>query len=210
VLDDTPEDVIAAVLHSQEKLLWAGRPPLGIRFCWADLFHIPFTVLWCAGAVAGETIFIVFAVQGRATLVAALVPLPFVIMGAYITVGRFMFDAKARARTYYVVTSERVIIILGLFWRKVKSFDLDTLSQVTLREKRDGSGMIQFGCKTFWDYYRTFGHSWGDRCSWPGKSWHQMPHFELASDARQTYELIESLRAAKQGEPETLPDRRDQ
>src|ERR1700683_2864858 len=135
---ETPEEVIAAELNHQEKLLWAGRPPLGVRFCWLDLFYIPLTTVWFAGIVVGVAIAIVAGVP-FVNFLYLLAVVPFVIVGAYFTVGRFFHDAKARARTYYVVTSERVIIISGIFRRRTKSFYLDRLDKVTLRERRDGS-----------------------------------------------------------------------
>jgi hypothetical protein len=40
-------------LASDEKVLWRGEPRNGIRFVWADLFIVPFSLLWTFGVTAG-------------------------------------------------------------------------------------------------------------------------------------------------------------
>ncbi len=71
--------------------------------------------------------------------------IPFVLVGLYIVLGRFIVDAMNRAKTFYGVTNERIIIITGLFFREVKSLNLRTLTDVSLSERGDGSGTITFG-----------------------------------------------------------------
>jgi hypothetical protein len=49
---------------------------------------------------------------------------PFVLVGIYLIFGRFLVEAKQGERTFYGVTDERVLVVAGLFGRKVQSLSL--------------------------------------------------------------------------------------
>jgi hypothetical protein len=185
---DQAEEVIRAELGPGERLLWAGRPPLGLILRAIDVFLIPFSLLWGGFAIYWE----VSVIQGGAPLFLALWGVPFVLLGLYLMIGRFIVDARQRARIFYAVTSERIMIVSGLFSRKVKSLSLDTLTDVSLTERGNGAGMITFGpVPPIYGWYAGAG--------WPGMGLYGAPCFELPSDARQVYEVIRSAqRAAKQ------------
>src|SRR5678816_4482690 len=70
--------------------------------------------------------------------------IPLVGAAIYLLIGRFWGDAWQRARTTYAVTNERIIIEHGLFKPTSTSIDLRTLSEVTVRERKDGAGTITF------------------------------------------------------------------
>lgn len=57
----------------------------------------------------------------------------------------FLVDARLRQRTFYGLTDQRVIIIRGVFQREVKSINLKTMSDLSLSERRDRTGTINFG-----------------------------------------------------------------
>ena len=111
-------------------------------------------------------------------------------------------DARQRAATVYAVTSERVVIVSGLFMRCVKSLSIDTITDVSLTERGEGAGTITFGPVPpfYW---------WYGGAGWPGFGHQAVPRFELAADARQVYEIIRGgQRAAKrQAEPGPAADR---
>jgi hypothetical protein len=126
-------------------------------------------------------------------LIGVLFSLPFVLVGLYLLIGRFVIDAKERANTYYGVSNERIIIISGLFSRKIKSLNLDTLSDLSLTESRNGSGVITFGPVPPW--FAGYGMHGG---VWPGMN--IVPNFEQVREAREVYEVIRvDQRNAKQG-----------
>jgi Bacterial PH domain len=174
-------------LGPREEVLWAGQPRGGLMLRAADGFLIPFSLLWGGFAIFWEA----SVIASGAPWFFAIWGVPFVLVGLYIMVGRFWVDARQRAQTSYAVTSERVIILSGLFVRQMKSLSLDTLSDVTLTERRDGSGTITFGpCPPFYGWYGGGG--------WP-TAHRAVPAFELADEARQVYEIIrEAQRAAKE------------
>jgi hypothetical protein len=69
----------------------------------------------------------------------------FLAIGLYILFGRYFIDMRRRASTYYAITDERAIILSGTFRRKIKSPNLRTVSDITVSQRRDGTGTISFG-----------------------------------------------------------------
>ncbi len=100
----------------------------------------------------------------------------------YIVFGRFIVDARSRDRTFYGVTSERVIIVDGLFSRQTKSISLRTLGDISLTERADGSGTITFG--------RAHPMAYRLPAGWPGAGRYAAPAFEMLDRAKDVYEFI--------------------
>ncbi len=109
---------------------------------------------------------------------------PFVGVGIYIVIGRFFVEAKQRTRTFYAVTNERILIVSGVFSRKVKSLNLRTLADLSLTERKNGEGSISFGGG------RPFGGMFGGMWAWPGASSQIGPRFDLIPQARDVFEVI--------------------
>ena len=158
-----------------------------MTLCAADAFLIPFSLMWGGFAIFWETTVII---QG-APFFFMLWGIPFVVVGLYLILGRFWVDAKRRAKTYYGVTSERVIIISGLFRRSIKSLNIDTLTDLSLTEKGDRSGAITLGPTNPW-------HGWVGGSNWPGAAQYSSPTLEWIDNARHVYETIrDAQREAK-------------
>lgn len=126
-----------------ETLLWSGQPKKGIVFRTIDIFLIPFSLLWAGGVIGGFTA----ALSSDAPPVIALFAIPFVLAGLFMVFGRFLIDAKMRAKTFYGLTDDRIIIKSGLFTTKIKSLNIRSLSDIEYDEKNDGSGTITVGPK---------------------------------------------------------------
>jgi len=171
-------------LGAGEQVVWSGRPRQGLVLRSSDALAIPFSLIWCGFAIFWEH----GVVTSNAPAFFALWGIPFVLAGLYMVVGRFFFDARQRARTFYAVTSERILIISGVFSRKIKSLSLRTLTDVSLTESRNGEGDIAFGAQNTFPSF--FGNS-----GWPGAQ-QQSPKFELVSNAKSVYEQI---RGAQRG-----------
>jgi hypothetical protein len=88
--------------------------------------------------------------------------------------GRFIVDARERERTFYGITSERIIIVSGLFSRRTKSLNLRTLTDISLIERPDGSGTITFGPT------HPVGQ-WAAPGAWPGAGRYAPPAFEMSA-----------------------------
>lgn len=134
------EDKIAGTLDAGERLLWSGQPATGIRFRTADWYMIPFSLLWGGFAIFWE----VMAFQDKAPLFFRFWGMPFVLVGLYLIAGRFIWDARRRARTSYAVTDRRLLLVSGSRSQVTTSLSLRTLPAITLAERADGSGDIVF------------------------------------------------------------------
>jgi hypothetical protein len=171
--------VIQSELEPGESLLWAGQPVQGIKLRGSDIFMIPFSFLWGGFAIFWEY----SAIENGAPFFFLLFGVPFVLVGLYIMFGRFFVGAKQRAKTFYGLSTERVIIVSGLFSKKVKSLNLRTLTDVSLSESSGGYGSISFGNTL------PFFAMMGDM-SWPGMEQYVGPRFDLVSHAKQVYQQI--------------------
>jgi hypothetical protein len=171
--------VLQLPVERGERQLWAGAPRQGVVLRPSDAFMIPFSLMWGGFAVFWETM----AVRTGGPGFFPLFGLPFVAVGLYVTVGRFLVDARRRGRTSYFVTSNRVVIVGGAFTPETKSLSLATLTDVSMTERPDGSGTITFGAVN--PRYAMYAGM-----SWPGMP--QVPSFEMIPDVRRVYSIIQS------------------
>ena len=96
---------------------------------------IPFSLMW-----GGFSFFWEYeAVKSGGPLFFDLWGVPFLLVGLYMIVGRFFYEAMLRSRTYYGLTNQRVIIISGLLSQTVKSLQVKPLPTWHCRRKRRGS-----------------------------------------------------------------------
>jgi hypothetical protein len=177
-MQEEPEEVIAQELVPGEDLLWAGRAHRGL-FCESTDWVV---------AILGLMI-CAFAVYWDVTAILAGAPLPMLVFGAlifvslfYLSFGRFLLEAWERSRASYGVTTERVIIVSKSFRRSVTSLNLDTITDLSLTERRGGAGTITFLPPSFTD--RMFYHYRVSALA--------MPKFELPDEANKTFDLIRS------------------
>lgn len=181
---EKPESIIQAELEDSEQLLWAGQPKQGVTLRGSDAFMIPISLMWGGFAIFWEVLAlsIFFSAEETPPLGAIIFPLfglPFVVVGLYMIFGRFIVDSKRRRKTFYGLTDQRIIVISGLFSRKIKSMNLRTLSDISLSEKSDRTGTITFGPIHPMS-------AWFGNMSWPGMP-HAGPSFEMIQDAKKVY-----------------------
>ena len=151
-----------------------------------DACMIPFSLFWGG-----------FAIFWEATVIAAGAPLffllwgiPFVLVGLYMIVGRFFVDARIRAKTLYGLTDRRVVIISGLFSITTRSLPLRTLHEISVQERRDGSGTVLFG------HAQRLAAMFAGM-PWPGTGSYQTPAFEHIPHTRRVHDqVLEAQRAA--------------
>lgn len=173
-------------IDSDESLLWVGKPKQGLVLKGSDGFMIPFSLMWGGFAVFWEYT----AIKGGAPLLFALWGLPFVFIGLYMIFGRFFFDSARRDNTIYGITQNRIIIKTGVFKKSIKSLNIQTISDVTLNEKGNGSGTIILGPEPgFSGMFRGTG--------WPGANKTMAPSLEMIPDVRKVYRTITDLQRYK-------------
>jgi hypothetical protein len=174
-IDGMPDQQIADQLYldSGERLLWTGYPVQGIRLRASDGFLVPFSVMWGGFAIFWE----VMAFREGAPFFVRLWGVPFVAVGLYLIVGRFFWDAYCRGRTVYALTDRRIIIVDGGFSRSSRTVNLKTLPELSLTERRDGTGDIALGASV------------GVSGRWPSREV-QPPALELLPNVRKVFDLI--------------------
>ena len=159
-------------LLPDEKLLWVGKPKGGIVLRTVDFFLVPFTLAWFGG------VFSIFFVVPFPMMLFAI---PFLIVGLYVSIGRFYYDMKLRSKTFYGITNNRIIVKSGIIKKTVDTFNIRTLQKLNIQEKSDGSGNIKIGLDTF--PFSGFAIS-----GWPGIK--PTPQLERIPDVRSVYNMI--------------------
>jgi hypothetical protein len=175
---DPIEPRLAQHLDAGERLLWSGHPRQGLWVRRSDALLIPFSLLWGGFAFFWEAM----VIRQGAPWFFALWGIPFVCTGAYLIAGRFFWDARRRSATCYGVTDRRVIILSGVRSPQVRSVNLRTLAEVSVREGRDGSGDIVLGASMPMSGVAASG--------WPGMSANSPPTLEGVSRARDVHTVI--------------------
>lgn len=181
-MNNLPED-IRCELSGTEQVLWFGQPRQGVVVRGSDVFLIPFSLMWCGFAIFWE-MSVLKAPNASGFFV--FWGLPFIAVGVYMVVGRFFAESKQRSRTFYAVTSERILIVSGLFSRKVKSLSLRTLADLSIVESANSEGSISFGAGS------PFSSMFASMPNWPGLEAHVGPRFDLISNAKSVFEIIRS------------------
>lgn len=169
-------------LDAGESLLWSGKPKQGIKLRASDALMIPFSLMWGGFAFYWESSVISLGTH----FFLKLWGIPFVLMGVYLIIGRFLFDARRRKNTMYGITENRIIIKSGVFKESIKSLHIKTLSNITLVEKNDKSGTIVLGNESgFSEMLRGTG--------WPGADRNMAPAIEMIDNVRPVYRKINEL-----------------
>lgn len=137
-------DDIDRQLLSGERLLWRSSPVPGALFRPIDAFLIPFSIFWAGFAIFWNGA-VWLAPASGSDWFFKLWGLPFLVAGAYITVGRFIHDSAIRRSLTYAVTDRRALIVRRKrSGTSTRSFDLARLPALELQEKGNGLGSILF------------------------------------------------------------------
>lgn len=120
-----------------EYVLWTGKPGKGGIFSKRDIFLIPFSAAWFGFAVFWE----ILALKSGAPISFILFGLPFIAIGFYISIGRFIHEKLSHKRTFYAITNKNVIFKSG---KKVRILDRDNLPALDMTVFKDGRGTISF------------------------------------------------------------------
>lgn len=159
-----------------EQVKWHGAPGRGIRFQGTDALAIPGSLLWAGFAV----FWVATAAKNGAPWFFVAWGVPFVIVGSYISVGRFFADAYRRKHTHYLLTERRAIVVTTRPLRRVRSVYLASLEEIQLVGERNGAGSLIFGSRAV-----------------AGRGTPASPRFEWIDEVRKVYALALEAQAAE-------------
>ncbi len=172
---EKPAARFSAIGVSEDKIQWTGSPAQGLKLSKGDIALIPFSLMWGGFAFFWETM----AVRSGGPLFMQLWGIPFVLIGIYIILGRFFWDAYVRANTFYALTEDTAFILRAGLGGSVSTIYLPTVNNMSMRLSRDGSGSIYFGAEPqFWQESPWVG--WGSN--------NVSPVFRLITNAASVYE----------------------
>ena len=148
LIDPEASSKLQTELLSGESVLWAGRPNSSVIFHSDDWYLIPFSLFWVAFTTFWE-----WGASGHwsnsakngPSLLMTLWGIPFILLGQYMLWGRFLYDAWLKRRTYYGVTSRRILIVQDGWTRKTSFNYIDVLP--TLQKEGSDTGTLWFGPK---------------------------------------------------------------
>jgi len=135
-------------LRSDESVLWASQPQRKVIFRkdWYD-WYVILIGLFVSGvllsnAYHGWSTWGIWARRG--VFVPMLIFAAFFVFGQYLLWGRFAYTAWRKGRTYYAVTTKRVMVLNAGSTRKITDMYFAKLDSVSLAARADGIGTIEF------------------------------------------------------------------
>jgi len=130
-------------MMADEYILWKGKPEQGNLITRQDIFMIPFSIVWCGFAIFWE----VTAILEGGPLFFCLWGIPFVCVGLYMVIGRFLHIKYLRNRTFYVITNKKIIRSQN---NRIDILDGKTMPPIYIEAFANGNGTIRFGVQTYW------------------------------------------------------------
>lgn len=132
-----PYDFCRRYMTEDEYILWKGHPEKGNIFTGREAVMLPFSIVWLSFAVYWE----ITALRSGSNWFMVLWGLPFVAIGAYLLIGRFIMTAYLRTRTFYVITNRKLMIRKG---SRIQIHDGRNLPPMNLVIHKNGNGTILF------------------------------------------------------------------
>jgi len=138
-------------LLKDEKILWTGQPETSVLFTKADIYLVPFSLLFGGFAIFWEmsVLFMKDESGQGAPIFFLLFGIPFVLIGLYLIFGRFIWKNFKKKRTYYAVTDKRVIVVTKTFSENIIAEFIDRIPSISKTISSAGIGSIRFG-NTSW------------------------------------------------------------
>jgi hypothetical protein len=182
-------------LLRDEKILWVGQPETSLFFTGADIFLVPFSLLWGGFAIFWELsvlseFFHTHEGKSAMPIIFPLFGIPFVIIGFYFIFGRFIYKNWKKHKTYYAVTNKRVLVLTKLFSRSLNAVNIDTIPTINKTVRSNNIGTIKFGnvnwmismySNTGMDFFGSFGGV-------------DSPTFYDIKDVNKVHEIVNQLR----------------
>ena len=149
------EQIFQKYLLRDEKTVWTGQPEAGVHFSPEDEYLIPLTLLLGGGLIvwglsALPNLSIDLTPAENASYLWGVVIIPYLwfiialLAGLYLIVGRFVYKAWKKKRTYYALTNKRLLWISEAFGKLFNELYIENISDITSHVRSDGIGRLDF------------------------------------------------------------------
>ena len=138
-------------------------------------------LVWCGIAVFPQ---IMFMIRGDWSGSNALFSVPFIVIGFYFILGRFLLDIWVRRGMQYAVTNKRILILRSGPFSKFTALNLDRLTDVSINESASGRGTIRFGAPV---------SAWGRNNNVATPALDPTPQFLRIENARSVFDQIQQM-----------------
>jgi hypothetical protein len=173
-----------------ERILWSGQPAQGLLLTGQDAFVIPFSLFWC-GAISIPVVGLLS--HPEKADIGGLFLVPFVLIGLYMLVGRFLIDAWIRRGVQYAVTDKRILIWRPGPFSKFTSLNLDRLPGLSISERASGRGTIRFGEPMTMQWGMRWGRNYNNNLGSAMPSLDPTPQFLAIENARSVFDRIQQV-----------------
>lgn len=184
-------DAVQNLLLENEKILWIGRPSLKMRLSSADIFMLPFSIIWfvCVLSmcidynysnlynmtsqfkmhVPAVSLFIYLFVTN-------LLFIPFLLVGCYFLIGWRLRARKKKKTMYFAITDKRLFCYSRFRKERIEETDIKDINDISVSyRQKDGIGTLVI-----------------DSESEKGQKSENRICFRDIEDARHVYEILSS------------------
>jgi hypothetical protein len=109
-----------------------------------DSFLVPISLLWGGFMMLWEAEVAGLLRPRNPNILLVLIGIPFVVAAQYLIWGRFLHAAWKKKRTFYAVTTRRVIVVQHGLQRQTASANIDALPTLTRENGPNRTGTVRF------------------------------------------------------------------
>ena len=136
--------VIQPELFAGESIRWAGQSNTSVIFHKDDSFLVPISLFWGGFMMLWEAEVAGLLRPRNPNILLVLIGIPFVLAAQYLIWGRFLHAAWKKKRTFYALTTRRVIVVQHGLQRQTASANIDALPTLTRENGPNGTGTVRF------------------------------------------------------------------
>lgn len=135
-MDPTDYEWARPYLHSDEQILWRGKPAKLHVF---ESVEEPFLVFGCIWTALALFFFVIPTLRTESFGFNWIISILFLLVGMYVPFGRLLQKALCLHNASYVITSYRVLVRIR---KRVHFYNKSELPPVTVIRYSDGEGSI--------------------------------------------------------------------
>jgi hypothetical protein len=173
-------ELFGPMLRAGETIVWTGKPKSGIRLIESDRIFLPMSII-----LTGFSGFLDYAmIYYQPDIFYWVITVTLNLIAIYTSFGRFILSKMRREKTFYCITSQRILKCMNNTPPKWSTLPLKNIEKIEYTRESDDSGFILFG-----DTNPVFPWLLGSI----NFSKEEFPGFEMIADVKSVYELIISL-----------------